>query len=218
MLMPMMERATLMLLGALAAGPAAAHPHVFVDGEATFVLNAQGRLAALRVVWLFDPFYSMLLLTELGLDSAAQPDAAGLAALAALQAEWAQDFGGAGVLTADGAPLPLAAASGVTAGFDAGRVRIGFERALEIPLDPHAARIAAAIFDPSFFVAYTLTAAEVDGAAGDSPNCAARLAAFEPDAELSALQGTLFQLGPDEAPQDPGVGALFADRALLTCG
>lgn len=198
---------------AFSAAPAAAHPHVFVDGEVGFVLDSEGRVSAVRIVWLFDPFYSLLLLGEFGLDPAAAPDAAGLAALAGLRDEWARDFGGDGVVSVDGAPVPLADATAVSAAVEDGRIRLSFERALTMPPDPRAGRVDAALYDPSFFVAYTLTGAHV-AAAG----CSAAVRPFDADAELDALRGTLFTLGPDETPSDPDVGRLFADKAALTCG
>lgn len=40
------------------------HPHVWIDVEIRPVQDAQGRIAALRQSWQFDPFYSTLLLEE----------------------------------------------------------------------------------------------------------------------------------------------------------
>lgn len=197
---------------ALLSGLALAHPHVYVDARVAFVIDAGDRATAVRITWVFDPFYSMLLLSELNLDPAADPGADGLAAIAALQPEWAQDFGGDGEAAIDGAPLALGPAHAVEAAMVDGQIALSFTRALETPIDPRAASVSIAVFDPFFFVAYTLVGAQVDGA-----GCAASVVLFDPDADLQALQGTLLELGVDEKPSDPGVGRLFADRAVLTC-
>ena len=40
---------------------------------------------------------------------------------------------------------------------------------------------------------------------------------FNPDIELAALQTTLFELSREETPDIENVGALFADRIVMTC-
>lgn len=209
--------APLAMLTALAAGPVAAHPHVFVDGEIGFEVDAAGRLAAMRVVWRFDAFYTMLLMIELELDPAAPPDAAALAALAALQPEWAQDFGGDGVLRVQGQAVPLAPAQDVTAAVEDGRLVMAFARPLAAPLAARGVEIEASLYDPLFFVAYMVEAAPTVAGPGAAA-CAARLHPFDPTDELRGLQDTLLGLAMEETPADPEVGRLLADRATLTCG
>ncbi|MFN3615974.1 MAG: DUF1007 family protein, partial [Rubrimonas sp.] len=92
----------------------------------------------------------------------------------------------------------------------------GFSRALEMPVDPREAVIGVEVFDPLFFVAYTLIGDPVVRGPG-AQGCSAALKPFEPTDEILALQGTLFELGPDETPDDPMVGRIFADKAVLTC-
>jgi ABC-type uncharacterized transport system substrate-binding protein len=47
--------------------PTAAHPHVFVDGKAEIVFDAQKRITAIRNVWQFDEAYSAF--ADTGLDT-----------------------------------------------------------------------------------------------------------------------------------------------------
>ena len=47
-----------LLLAAIAAGPAAAHPHVFVTAKAEIVFSADGAVQAIRNRWSFDEAYS----------------------------------------------------------------------------------------------------------------------------------------------------------------
>jgi ABC-type uncharacterized transport system substrate-binding protein len=208
--------AALILLSALAGAPApaAAHPHVFVDGGVDFVMR-DGRLAALRVTWRFDPLYSVLVMRELGLDPAAPPDEAGRATLGALQPQWAAEFGGEGALRVDGAEAALGPARAFAGDMEDGRLVIRFERPLAEPVDPRGAAVLAAVYDPTYFVAYFLTdPPRVEGDAG----CEARAMPFEADAALGSLQTTLLDLSMEETPADPEVGRLFADRARLACG
>lgn len=202
---------------ALFAAPAAAHPHVFVDHRIGFRLDDAGRLAALEIAWRFEPFYSALILAELGLDPAAEPDAEGLAMVAALQPGWALDFGGEGVLTRDGAPVELGPPQEIGADFEDGALVIRFARALAAPEPVAAARFVAEVYDPAFFVAYALIGSPALVGPGRA-SCRTYNNPFNPLGEATDLLTSLFALGPDETPEDPNVGALFADKALLTCG
>ncbi len=196
------------------SAPASAHPHVFVDAEIRFVLR-DGLLDAVQVGWMFDPLYSLLVLEEMGLDPAAPLDAAGAAVLAALQPQWAAEFGGEGSLAVDGEDRPLRPARAFAAAMEEGRLVLRFERPLEAPLDPRGAAVLAAIYDPGYFVAYFLT--DSPGVDGD-PGCTAIAMPFEADAALGSLQTALLGLGMEESPADPMIGRLFADRARLACG
>jgi ABC-type uncharacterized transport system substrate-binding protein len=199
----------------LAAPAAQAHPHVFVDVGIDFIMDGKGRLEAVRVTWLFDPLYSVLVLEELGIDPARPPDAAARATLGALQPQWAVEFGGEGSLFVDGADAALGAARAFAGDMADGRLAIAFERPLAAPLDPRGAAVLAAVYDPTYFAAYFLTEPpRVEGASG----CAAIAMPFEPDGALADLQSSLLGLSMEETPADPMVGRLFADRARLSCG
>ncbi|HVY19076.1 MAG TPA: DUF1007 family protein [Bauldia sp.] len=48
----------LVAAGALAASPALAHPHVWVDAKAEVVWDAEGEITAIRHIWQFDPDFT----------------------------------------------------------------------------------------------------------------------------------------------------------------
>jgi len=62
----------------VAARPAAAHPHVFIDNIVTFVF-AGGKLTGLRLLWGFDAVYSQSLLEDFDTDHDGKFSAAGIA-------------------------------------------------------------------------------------------------------------------------------------------
>jgi ABC-type uncharacterized transport system substrate-binding protein len=192
-------------------GAAPAHPHIFVDARVAFVLDEAGRLGAVRVTWVFDAFYSMLLLMEMGLDPVGRPDAEGLARIAALQTDWGRDYGGLGTLDGAAGDVALGAARAADADVVGGQIEIRFERPLVTPVAPD--ELGLALYDPLYFVAYVVVDATVEGA-----GCTASVQPFRPDARLGALQRELSRLGPEETVADPGIGRLFADRAVLQCG
>lgn len=202
-----------LLLVLATAGPAAAHPHIFIDGGADFVFDGQGRLAALDVTWIYDPFASLFMLEDLGIDPALALDEEARRRLAAYQTEWEPGFAGDSQLAIDGRPQPLSGPEAPTAELRDGRVVIRFRRSLETPVRP-APQAALSVYDPTYFTAYTVTEApRLDGGAG----CAAEVAPFEPTSQLATLQRRLIEIPTDGDPEDPQVGALFADRILLRC-
>ena len=93
--MPMFKPVILFILMAFSA-PAQAHPHVFIDAGLCFLFDDQGQLAAVRMVWAYDEFYSLLMVEENQLDSDGDGtlSAAELQALAGNDVAWDQGFPG----------------------------------------------------------------------------------------------------------------------------
>jgi len=201
---------------AVAPGSGRAHPHAFIDGGLDFVFDAEGRLAALRVTWIYDAFTSLIMLEDLGITAL---DTAGMspaerAELAAYQTTWDPSFEGDSTLTRDGERVGLSGPRAPEAGIVNGQVVIRFLRAVETPFRPGTDTTAAA-YDPSYFTAYAIT--EPPRLEGGAAGCAAQVEPFEPDGMLAALQVRLLSLPADAEPEDPRIGALFADRIHVTC-
>jgi ABC-type uncharacterized transport system substrate-binding protein len=211
-----LARLGLVLALALAPGGARAHPHAFIDGGLDFVFDAEGRLSALRVTWIYDPFTSLFLLEDLGIEAneTAEMSAAQRAELAAYQTTWDAGFAGDSTLSHDGTRMGLSGPVDAEAEIRDGQVVIRFTRAVETPFRPGADTIAMA-YDPGYFTAYAITEApRLEGAA---EGCRVRVEPFEPAGMLVALQERLLSLPVDATPEDPDVGALFADRIHVAC-
>jgi ABC-type uncharacterized transport system substrate-binding protein len=211
-------RALLVAACVLGAGPAAAHPHVFIDSGVGFVFDAEGRVEALEITWVYDPLASLFMLEDLGIAAVedAELTAGERERLAAYQTEWIEGFEGDSYLYEAGARVGLSGPQAATAALvDGGKVAISFRRALAAPLKPGAETVVK-LYDPTYFTAYFVTLpVTLEGA---PEGCAARVAPFEPDTSLAALQQSLMSLGIDETPEDPDIGALFADKVFVTCG
>ncbi len=209
--------AAALVAGVLAAPPALrAHPHVFIDTGVDFLFDAEGRISDLRITWIYDPLSSLFMLEDLGIDPAAQdltPEAR--TSLAAYQTEWAPDFEGDSYLRNGAGPLALSGPLDPAAEIRNGRVVISFRRSLDVPLRPGPDTVVA-IYDPTYFTAYMVT--ETPRIVAAPEGCRARVEPFEPSGPLVALQQTLFELGADETPEQPDVGALFAEHVHVTCG
>ncbi|MGR3461685.1 MAG: DUF1007 family protein [Roseovarius sp.] len=66
------------------ATTAGGHPHVFADVALRFESDARGRLTGVEVTWRYDDFFSLLILSDMGLD----PDGDGQLSDAELARLW----------------------------------------------------------------------------------------------------------------------------------
>ncbi|MCC6007547.1 MAG: DUF1007 family protein [Rhodobacteraceae bacterium] len=205
---------------AVALGPtgALAHPHVFVDTGLNLHFDEEGRLAAIRVIWVYDEFTTLWLLDEAGLD----PDFSGSLTdeerdtLARLDTNWDADFKGDLFLWQGGEGVALSRPMEPWADLRDGRAVTSHLRALPERMRPGpGAALEIAAYDPTFFTAYHLIRpVEMQGA----PGCAVRVDEADLDAAYAQLEERLDAIPPDlwEA-EFPEVGHLFADRVVVTC-
>jgi ABC-type uncharacterized transport system substrate-binding protein len=202
---------------ALAGLPAGvtAHPHVFIESGVDFLFDAEGRVTHLRITWLYDHLWSLILIDDLGLEEDADGTLSQEArdAIAFDQSQWIDGYDGDASLLHDGIPVELSGPIEPQADYRGGQVEIRFLRALSPPVVPGPSTVAK-IYDPTYFIAYTIDLEPVLEHA--PPGCRADVVPFEPTSSLAALQRSLFDLPPDEDPDEP-VGQLFADRVVLTC-
>jgi ABC-type uncharacterized transport system substrate-binding protein len=201
-------------LVALAPPGAAAHPHIFVDASARFLLDSTGRLTGVRISHLYDPLVSLFVLQDLGFDPFAPlegEEAARLAAEQRILLDASENFA---ALSIGGEDVATGTAQDVEAAIEAERMRVDFTLPLEQPmaLDGRDARLA--IYDPIYFIAFDLTE---DVTVEGGPGCAAAPVDQTLSAGLLALQARLAEIPADGTPDDPTVGRLFAAQARLSC-
>lgn len=209
----------LALAAALALpGAALAHPHAFVDTALQLHFDREGKLAAIRVIWVYDEFTTLWMLDEAGLD----PDFTGTlteeekAALARLDTNWDADFEGDLFLWMGGEAVELSRPLEPWADLRDGRAVTSHLRALPQRLRPGpGAVLEIGAFDPTFFTAYDLLQpVRMEGGAG----CALRVREADLDAAYAELEERLDAIDPDLWEADfPAVGHLFADRVEVTC-
>lgn len=200
--------------GVMAAAPACAHPHIFIDGGVDFRFDGAGRLTELRVTWDYDPLTSLYMLEDLGIDGSKPLTAEERGRLAAYDTDWDEGYVGDTYLWNGPQTVALSGPRAPEAVVRDGRVVIRFLRALASPFRP-GAQTRLEMYDPEYYYAYTLTgAAKLE----DPPaGCHATVVPFEPTAALAATQRSLFDLPTDQTPAQDGVGALFTDKVLLKC-
>lgn len=210
-----------LLLGLAVPGGAFAHPHVFIDTALSFVFDAEGRLAEVRVDWAYDDFYTLLMIEENGLDvdGDGTPEAARLDAFAGQDVDWEAGFPGDLSIKLGGAEVPLDRPVDHAARFEDGRIVTSHTRPLTAPVDPAGETLVARAYDPTYFVAYDVPTVPVVEGRDDcnvTRDAADREAAQrEYGDQLAAIDTTG---DPFEEVELPDIGILFADAFRLTCG
>jgi ABC-type uncharacterized transport system substrate-binding protein len=198
-----------------AALPAQSHPHVFIDAGLTFLFDDQNRLAAVQVIWVYDEFYSLLMIEDGGYDAdgdGALTDAE-KAALAGNDVDWKAGFPGDLTLTFGDETIALAGAVEHRAEYEDGRVVTSHVRPLETRIDiDGAGPLVAKVFDPTFFVAYDVTKGVTTARAG----CSVAHSPADLDAANELVANMMSE--QDYADDDyPEVGEVYADSFSLTC-
>lgn len=203
----------------LTASPVAAHPHIFVDTGVQFLFDEAEQLAAIRVVWVYDELYSLLITEDMGLD----PDFDGvltpeeLARLSGFDMNWDAGFAGDVRGFADERPIGLSRPMDWSADYRDGKIITTHVRALDTRLDPRSAEVVLRLYDPTFYTAYAATLTQsAEGAEG----CVAEAVPFDPDTAYPILEKRLAEAeaaGTDVEMDFPEVGDVFADEVHLLC-
>lgn len=196
---------------------AAAHPHMFFDAGVKFDVDASGQLAGLEVGFVVDEYNSLYSLAELDLDgdgdgALTPPETLRLAK--AMRSGLAPD-GYFVEMSLDGAPTPLAAPTWINAQLTEGRIAAVLRFDFEAPLTLSGRTAEVALYDPTYFTGVAIVSEPA--APGAPTGCAAALDPFQETAELIALQRELADIPADADPEEPKIGRLFADRAVLSC-
>jgi ABC-type uncharacterized transport system substrate-binding protein len=202
----------------LAAGPALAHPHVFIDTRIEVILNEANEATALRISWTYDDLYTLLFLGDLGLD----PDGDGLltpeeeARMNGFDMNWVEGFEGNTYVLMDEKPIAISGPRDWTASYGDGKLSSTHVRDLLVPVKVGEVPLIIQAYDPGYYYAHLIVPpAAVTGGKG----CKAGV--FEPDLDAAdaALQAALQEYTPDVDVEleFPAVGANFADEVRVTC-
>lgn len=201
------------------SGAAQAHPHVFIDADVEIIFDAAGAATALRITWIYDDLYSMLVIGERGLD----PDFDGRltsseqAALSGFDMKWDANFAGDTYALKGDVPLALSRPEEWTADFSEGRLRSTHLRRLSQAVEMGDTPLVVQVYDPSYYTAYRIAANPV--LTGAPVSCKAEV--FVPDqaAANAILEAALEEYsGSDGVEADfPAIGAAYAEEARITC-
>ncbi len=183
-----------LLLSCLAAAPAAAHPHVWLD--ATLALEMEeGKVTALAITWRFDDFYSELVRQDFDQDGDGTLSQTELDALVGVSASSLTDFSFFTHMMIDGEQPAVKAVKDFYIEDDGTQVTYRFRVPLRQPVVANETPFAVGLFDKSYYVDIALN--EQDISLSD-PSC---------------------RMVPKEALDQPMYyGMIYPTYFYLTCG
>lgn len=193
------------------AGPAGAHPHVFMETGLEVIRDAAGRAVSLRVTWTYDPFFSLVLITERGLD----PDGDGsltedeTAALQGFDMNWDPGFPGDTYAFAGDRAVALSGPRDGVARYEGGQIVSSHIRDLA---EPVAGLLVVKNYDPTYYTEYTIREVVAEG-------CETEIIAPDLTEAERELQAALAEIPADVDVEMgfPAVGAVFAQEVRVTC-
>ncbi len=212
-----LRAAPLAMATAFMAGPALPHPHVFVDGGVDFIFGDDQQIEALEVTWHYDEFETLYTLSvlELSLNDEGKLDEVDRLELVRRLSDWPDDFDGSAHLSIEGEPVPLKWPTGLDARMVDGRLLITFTRILEEPTTLEGRPAEVAFYESTYFFAFSVT--NTPQLIGAADPCGATVIPNDPDDQPEELRAALAALSREETPEIANVGALFADRIVVTC-
>lgn len=202
------------------AGPAAAHPHIFVETGIELIFDAEGRLAALRIDWAYDELFSLLLIEDGAHDrnGDGEIDAGELEGLHGFDMDWGEDFEGDLDVRQGGRLLPLTRPVEFGTGWSGGKLTSSHLRRFETPVEMEAGAVVIRPFDPGYYSAYEIVGTpRLTG----REDCLAELRRPDLGAAQRELQAALAELSADMDAEElgfPEVGEAFAEELRMTCG
>jgi ABC-type uncharacterized transport system substrate-binding protein len=139
----------------IAAGPAAAHPHVFIDNRVAFVFDG-GKVTALRLHWVFDDIFSDGLLSQFDADGNGTFDELESKALGEGVLPNLKMFNYFTYIWLDGKQLDPIDPTDFVASANDRIVTFQMKVALPQPVDPRSQALATEIYDREFYVSVEL--------------------------------------------------------------
>lgn len=198
----------------LPALPVQAHPHAWIDMRTAMVFDDRGRVAALRVDWLFDEIYSLYSTEELDDDGDGRPDDDRLVDFVAGAIERLEEYGYFSVVQVGERQAGYGPVTEFDGSMQGDRLLMRFTVPLAEAVDPRAAAVSYAVYDPTFYIEILHEQADPVALEGAAPaDCGFELRPPEPDEEIVSFAASLdrTQSGGD------GLGVHFAEWVSLSC-
>ncbi len=214
---PAVRSAALAALALFAAGPAAAHPHAWIDLRVEVQFDAEGAVTALRQTWLFDPYYTAFTVEGMDGDGDGRPDAEALRALLQENLSNLDEYRYFTEAFDGQAAVAFGAPEGAVSGMRGQRLEMSFVLPLAEPVSATGAGFRYRIYDPTYYI--EMLHAE-DGPAirlHEAPDaCGFRIEGPDPDPEAVSLAASA-DSSQRTVPGGEGIGALFAETVVVSC-
>jgi ABC-type uncharacterized transport system substrate-binding protein len=210
---------TLLLICSISA--ANAHPHVFIEMTSAVVFNAEGKLKAINVKWVFDANYSEFATADLDVNKDGVLTSEELHPLAKDNIDSLKEWSYFVYGRLNGEKLKW----GVVTDYDQtmgkdGRLEMHFVVPFATPIDPRTSKFLYRIYDPTFYIAIDFIGKHPVSVIGNKPpRCRVEVESVPDPSQTADTKNMLASKGTDWAP-DGGedFGIMFAQPVSVQCG
>ncbi len=158
------------------AAPAAAHPHILVDARLQLILDAEGRLTAVRHSWTLDEGFSAFAIQGLDANRDGRYDRAELQELAQVNVTSLAEYRWYTFGSQDARRLTFGPASDHHLDHDArtGKLTLHFTLPVRTPVGGGGREVLVRVFDPEYFVAIDFVETDPVTLSGGPAGCTVR--------------------------------------------
>ena len=203
---------------AIVSAPASAHPHVWVNVEATVVYD-NGKIVGIRNKWSFDEMYSAMAITGLDTNNDGVYSREELADLAKVNMEGLEELGYYTFAKLGKADLKFTKSTEYFHEVDKeGLLSLTFVLPLTEPVLAEAEGFNFAVYDPTFFIAFVYAKDDPIKLAGAPAGCKVSIAVPEKDAEDLKRLNDAFAGQLTAGDKNAGTGTTFSKTVNVSCG
>lgn len=205
------------LIAAVAAGPALAHPHVWVTVEST-VLYETGKVAGFQHRWTFDDMYTAMAIQGLDKNQDGVYSKEELAELAQVNIDGLKEFEFFTYARIKEAPVKLSPPKDYWLEHKDGLLSLHFTLPVSDPVPAETEGLEFAVYDQTFFIAFDLAKDNpIKLSEGAPAGCTAKVGGSEKDlADLQKLNDAFGgQMTAGNANEGMGLG--YASTVHLSC-
>jgi len=200
------------------ASRAEAHPHVFIDARAELVFDDKQQLTAIRHVWRFDEAFSAFATQGMATDDNGLITRETLQPLAKVNVDSLKDYDYFSYLRIGGKRYGFKLPTDYWLQMDNGQLTLFFTLNLTQPVPISKQTIMLDVYDPSYFVDFTLVPSEPALLVNAPAGCKLTVTPKgEPDAAAAALLSTVPASERELPPELQGLTKDLANRITVTC-
>ncbi|MET0257913.1 MAG: DUF1007 family protein [Methylobacterium sp.] len=211
-------RCALLVVGLALAGPALAHPHVWVTSKAEIAYEG-GRLAGVRHSWTFDAAYTAFVTQGLDTNKDGRLSPEELQGLASENTANLAEFAYFTKLKVAGREQAFAEPREPHMAMEGDKLTLSFVLPLKIPTAQGRGVAALEVYDPTYFVSFGLAeGADAVSLKGAATGCAVTLTRPKTSEPKTAEAGQPMTEAFFEAlTAASSYGVQYANRALVAC-